>query len=74
MRLALPAPPERRRIRRAAGLTLADVGAAVSVSRETVRGWEAGACPRLRHLADYVAALGVMKAAAGEDDEPGRKG
>lgn len=39
---AMPGPAERRRLREAAGLGIAQVAGAVGVSRQTVSNWEAG--------------------------------
>lgn len=41
---AMPEPGERRRLREAAGLSRAQVGAAVGVGRQTVANWEEGTC------------------------------
>jgi transcriptional regulator with XRE-family HTH domain len=41
-RAALPPPQERKRLRRAHGLTVDEVAAALRVRRATVSGWEAG--------------------------------
>ncbi|MFI7278608.1 telomere-associated protein Tap [Streptomyces sp. NPDC049879] len=60
----LPPPPERERLRRAHGLTQADVAAALEVRRATVVAWEAGRSePRgdqrtaYAHLLERLAAL-----------------
>ncbi|MEU6772218.1 helix-turn-helix domain-containing protein [Streptomyces sp. NPDC046759] len=41
-RAALPSPQERKRLRKAHGLTVDEVAAALKVRRATVSGWEAG--------------------------------
>ncbi|MEV5440718.1 helix-turn-helix transcriptional regulator, partial [Streptomyces sp. NPDC052682] len=41
-RAPLPPPEERRRLRKAHGLTVEEVAAALKVRRATVSGWEAG--------------------------------
>ncbi len=41
-RASLPSPEERRRLRKAHGLTVDEVAAALKVRRATVSGWEAG--------------------------------
>ena len=59
--LTLPPPAERRRLRRAAGLTLADLAQAVNVSAVSVHRWERGTrTPALRHVARYAGLLGVL--------------
>ena len=61
LRRALPDPARIRLIRQAAGLTQAEVGAAVGVTQETVSKWESGdATPsnvRLAALIDVLLAL-----------------
>ncbi|MEU6331976.1 helix-turn-helix transcriptional regulator [Streptomyces sp. NPDC047049] len=55
---AMPEPAERRRLREAAELSLAQVGAAVGVGRQTVANWEAGsATPQPPARALYLALL-----------------
>lgn len=39
---SLPAPQERRRLREACGLSQAEVGAVIGVTRSTVSRWETG--------------------------------
>jgi len=57
----LPAPVERRRIRRASGLTQAALADVLGVSRPALARWEAGARnPRGRARADYVRALRAL--------------
>jgi len=61
----LPPPQKRRALREAAGLTCADVGAAVNASRQAVSLWERGRrSPRGRYLEAYVEALRAMREAA----------
>jgi transcriptional regulator with XRE-family HTH domain len=50
-RRRLPPPAERRRIRKQAGVSLRDMGAALGVSHSLVAKWEAGATPRERREA-----------------------
>ncbi len=58
---ALPPPARRRAIRRKAGVSQDEVGAACGVSRATVSHWETGvSSPRGEYLRLYVAALDVM--------------
>ncbi len=57
-RQRLPEPVDRRRIRQAAGLTLEEIGDALTVSADAVRLWELGARrPSNRYVATYVALL-----------------
>ncbi len=59
----LPAPSERRQIREAAGLSIADVALAVGVSVATVSRWEtADIMPRGRILIDYLDLLRELSA------------
>jgi len=61
LRRRLPAPERRRAIRREAGATLADVGAACGVSGQAACLWECGRTyPRLEHLTRYLDALSAM--------------
>lgn len=61
LRRALPDPARLRLIRQAAGLTQAEVGAAVGVTQETVSRWESGESTpskdRLAELVDVFQAL-----------------
>lgn len=51
----LPVPAERRRLRKAHGLTQAAVAEKFGVSRETVHGWESGRTePRPAHRRAYA--------------------
>ena len=59
-RRTLPVAEERRRIRKAAGLTLRDVGAAIGVSHTAVRSWEEGSTPR-ENRAAYAHLLDELK-------------
>jgi DNA-binding XRE family transcriptional regulator len=53
--LQLPPPPERRRLRIAAGATLEDVAEAMGVSGVTASYWERGICmPRRRYRQKYL--------------------
>jgi transcriptional regulator with XRE-family HTH domain len=59
-RRRLPAPTERRRIRKKAGVSLRDMGAALGVSHTLIRKWEAGSTPRKRRDA-YAQLLADLK-------------
>lgn len=60
-RRSLPAPPVRRALRGAAGISLTTLAEALGVSRETVRLWELGAHePYDRHLDAYIEALALL--------------
>ena len=64
-RRELPSPTDRRAIRKAAGLTLQEVGAAVGVSGQAIGMWEAGSrTPRGPHLERYVDVLRILREAA----------
>jgi DNA-binding transcriptional regulator YiaG len=64
-RKALPAPPERRAIREAAGVTLAQVAVVVGVTRSAVSFWELGESePRGENLRRYSDVLRVLREAA----------
>ena len=61
----LPSPETRRALRREAGLSLADIGRAVGVTRQAVSGWESGRrTPRGHLLVAYVAVLRQLRGAA----------
>jgi transcriptional regulator with XRE-family HTH domain len=60
-RRKLPAKSERRRIRKAAGLTLRDVALALGVSHTAVQKWEDGAMPREPMKNDYARLLEELK-------------
>jgi len=59
-RMELPPAAERRRIRKAAGISLRDVAAACGVSHTAVATWERGATPRDSRGA-YVRLLGELR-------------
>ncbi len=63
-RRELPRASERRRIRRAAGASMRDVGAAIGVSHTAVRKWEAGSMPRAPHRDAYARLLDELKRVA----------
>jgi transcriptional regulator with XRE-family HTH domain len=68
----LPAPVNRRAIRRRAGITQDQLAAAVGVSRQTVARWEAGVRnPRRRHLAAYSEALAFLVEAVSPEENRG---
>lgn len=61
LRRALPAPSERRRLRREARISLDDIAAAVGVTRECIRLWEVGKQePHDRHVEPYLRALEAL--------------
>lgn len=62
-RTALPPHGERRRIRKAAKLTLDDIARACRVSRQAVWQWERHSDPRLEVLPTYVRVLGICREA-----------
>lgn len=69
--LDLPSPPERRLLRHAVGLSLAEVAKAVGVTQQAVSLWELGErTPRGVVLDRYVAALNAMREV---DDERSRE-
>ena len=61
-RSELPEPRVRRALREAAGVSQADVAAAVGVSRQAVDHWESGTrYPRPKHLAAYLEVLRILR-------------
>ena len=61
-RRELPPPALRRELRRAAGVSVADVAAAIGVSRATVGFWERGEkSPTGANLSKYVEVLRVLR-------------
>ena len=66
----LPPKDERRRIRKDAGASLRDVGAALGVSHSLVRYWEDGGTPR-EHRSAYAALLDELRLLAGEPRKGG---
>ena len=53
-RLELPPPSERRRIRQAAGVSCADIGTTIGVTRDAVLKWERGLrLPSPHHARQY---------------------
>jgi transcriptional regulator with XRE-family HTH domain len=64
-RRSLPTPGEQRAIRKRAGLSQADVGAALGVGRVTVARWELGTHePTRRIRLEYIDLLERLKAEA----------
>lgn len=62
VRPELPAPAERKAVREAAGLTLAQVGAAVGVTPQAVALWESGRrTPQGARLSKYAEAIHAMR-------------
>jgi len=63
----LPLPAERRRIRLAAGVTYAEIGAEIGVTDVTVMRWEQGtAMPRRHRAIAYRRLLDELQRAVGE--------
>lgn len=61
-RKTLPAPPLRRALREAAGLSLDDIGREIGVTGQAVSFWERGLRrPRPDHLIAYSGLLGQLK-------------
>jgi DNA-binding transcriptional regulator YiaG len=61
-RRSLPAPGERARLRKAAGLAQDDIARSVGVTRSAVSRWEAGCRePRGRTLVAYVEVLELLR-------------
>lgn len=64
----LPSPEERRRLREARSLSLADIAAVVGVTRETVRSWETGrTAPRGRRRKAYARLLTATEVTAPQE-------
>lgn len=64
VRLELPQPDERRRLREAAGLSQQEVADALGVTRAAVGHWETGLrSPRGRLLTAYVDVIRVLREA-----------
>ena len=62
LRQRLPAPPERRRLRRLKRVSLAAIAAACDVSPVSVSRWETGdRMPRGDHLREYLKVLGLLR-------------
>lgn len=60
------APAERRQLRHAAGLTLAEVAAAIGVSPQAVQLWEIGArTPRGGNVVRFAEAMRYLREVAG---------
>ncbi|MET9956303.1 helix-turn-helix domain-containing protein [Streptomyces sp. NPDC006339] len=69
---ALPAPEERKRVRKAYGLTQEGLAKLLKVHRITVSAWERGAYdPTGTTRDDYLALFAHMKRDIGEGDEEG---
>jgi DNA-binding transcriptional regulator YiaG len=65
-----PSPGERKRIRKAAGVSIRDLAAAVGVSSMAPVRWEQGAYPRdPEHLRVYADLLAEMKRLAPDGNE-----
>ncbi|MFB7936039.1 helix-turn-helix domain-containing protein [Streptomyces sp. NPDC056049] len=65
VRLELPQPAERRRLREAARLSQQDIADAMGVTRAAVGHWETGLrSPRGRLLAEYVEVIRAMREAS----------
>lgn len=65
VRLELPQPAERRRLREAVGLSQQEVADALGVTRAAVGHWETGLrSPRGRLLAEYVTVIRVLRESA----------
>jgi len=61
LRRQLPAPPMRRAIRQAAGISEATLAKSIGVSRSAISQWEAGSrFPHGENLRKYVAALAEL--------------
>lgn len=64
LRRQLPSPETRRAMREMAGVSTADVAAALGVSRQTVSNYETGKrSPRGRHLEGYLEILEMLRGA-----------
>jgi len=65
----LPSPSELRRLRRARGLTLAEIGRGLGVSRQSVSIWELGqGAPHWTRIERYLELLGVLEPPSEELD------
>lgn len=65
VRLELPQPAERRRLREAVGLSQQEVADALGVTRAAVGHWETGLrSPRGRLLSEYVTVIRVLRESA----------
>jgi predicted transcriptional regulator len=62
LRRSLPDPVERRRIRRLAGVSQAEIANAIGVTQRTIARWELGEVnPRGEHLAPYIELLEQLR-------------
>lgn len=62
LRRGLPAPPQRKALRQAAGLTLEEMGRLAGCTAQAVDNWEAGRRePSGPYLAGYVDALRIAR-------------
>ncbi|MBX6370154.1 MAG: helix-turn-helix transcriptional regulator [Rhodospirillales bacterium] len=69
LRRELPSPAECRALRRAAGVSLAEVGRAVGVSHAAVFAWETGRNrPHGGNLRRYLDALHALREEIGEEE------
>lgn len=58
----LPAPAERRAIRRAAGLSQGELAQAIGVTRQAISNWESGIrTPKGEFLVRYVSAIRTLR-------------
>jgi transcriptional regulator with XRE-family HTH domain len=60
-RVALPSAPERRALRKAAGLSGAELASAIGVAPATLYGWERGQEPSGLFRRAYAAALSELQ-------------
>lgn len=72
LKRSLPPPSMRRALRITAGLSAAELAAALRVTRQTVSKWERGLrTPRGLHLRNYVAALDELRITDAPGDRSG---
>jgi DNA-binding transcriptional regulator YiaG len=68
-RRELPKAEERRRIRKAAGVSQRELGRALGVSWTAIQRWESGSRPRQRsHVVEYRRALDGLRQLAEDGD------
>jgi transcriptional regulator with XRE-family HTH domain len=68
VRIVLPSAPERRALRRAAGLSGSELAAAIGVAPATLYGWERGQEPSGLFRRAYAAALSELRHAVDAGD------